>query len=143
VTAWVIWLVFAVVLGVAEIFTLTAVLGLLGAAALITSGAAALGLPLPLQLLLFALCSAGGLLLVRPIARRQRQAALLQPFGIDALVGRSARALTEINADTGVVRLNGEDWTARSLDEHLVIPAGTTVNVIQIDGATAVVYPEE
>lgn len=55
---WIIWLIAAVVLGIGEIFTFTAVLGLLGGAALITSGAAALGLPLPLQILLFAV-SAG------------------------------------------------------------------------------------
>jgi membrane protein implicated in regulation of membrane protease activity len=143
VAAWVIWLIAAVLLGVAEIFTFTAVLGLLGGAAVITSGAAALGLPLPLQLLLFAVSAGGGLLLIRPLASRQRNALLLQPFGVDALVGRTARTLTEVTADAGTIRLNGEDWTARSFDRQVVIPEGTTVNVIQIDGATAVVYPEE
>ena len=65
------------VLGVGEIFTLTAVLGLLGRAALITSSAAALGLPLPLQILLFAASAGGGLVLIRPLARQLRSAALL------------------------------------------------------------------
>jgi membrane protein implicated in regulation of membrane protease activity len=143
VAAWVIWLIAAVALGVAEIFTFTAVLGLLGGAALITSGAAALGLPVPLQVLLFAVSTGAGLLLIRPLAGRQRNAALLHPFGVDALVGRTARTVTEVTADAGTIRLNGEDWTARSFDRHVVIPAGATVNVIQIDGATAVVYPEE
>jgi membrane protein implicated in regulation of membrane protease activity len=143
VAAWVIWLIAAALLGVAEIFTFTAVLGLLGGAALVTSGAAALGLPLPLQVLLFAVSAGGGLLLIRPLAGRQRSAALLQPFGVDALVGRTAHAVTEVTADAGTIRLNGEDWTARSFDRHVVIPEGTTVNVMQIDGATAVVYPEE
>lgn len=141
--AWVVWLIAAVALGVAEIFTFTAVLGLLGGAALITSGAAALGLPVPLQVLLFAVSTGAGLLLIRPLAGRQRNAALRQPFGVDALVGRTARTVTEVTADTGTIRLNGEDWTARSFDRHVVIPADTTVNVMQIDGATAVVYPEE
>jgi membrane protein implicated in regulation of membrane protease activity len=143
VAAWVIWLIAAVVLGVAEIFTFTAVLGLLGGAAAITSGAAALGLPPPLQLLLFAVSAGGSLLLIRPLAGWQARTALLRPFGVDALVGRTARTVTEVTADAGTIRLNGEDWTARSFDRHVAIPAGTTVNVIQIDGATAVVYPEE
>ena len=142
-TAWIIWLIAAVVLGIGEIFTLTAVLGLLGGAALITSSAAALGLPLPLQILLFAAAAGGGLVLIRPLARQQRSAALLQPFGVDALVGRTARAVTDITADAGTIRLNGEDWTARSFDRNVMISAGTPVNVIHIDGATAVVYPEE
>lgn len=141
--AWIVWLIAAVVLGIGEIFTFTAVLGLLGGAALITSGAAALGLPLPLQILLFAVSAGGGLMLIRPLARQQRSAALLQPFGVDALVGRSARAVTDITADAGTIRLNGEVWTARSFDQDVMILAGTTVNVIHIDGATAVVYPEE
>lgn len=140
---WVVWLIVAVLLAVAEIFTLTAVLGLLGGAALVTSGAAALGLPLPLQLLVFALASVSGVLLIRPIAHRQSLASRLQPFGVDALVGRTGHAVTEVTARAGTVRIDGEEWTARAFDECVVIPSGATVNVIRIDGATAVVYPEE
>ena len=44
---WVVWLILAVTLGVAEIFTLTASLGLLSVAALLTTLVAALGLPVP------------------------------------------------------------------------------------------------
>jgi len=65
VDAWVIWLIIAVLLGVTEIFTLTAALGLLGAAALITSGLAAIGLPVPLQLLVFSIASAAGIVVMR------------------------------------------------------------------------------
>ncbi|WP_214370583.1 NfeD family protein [Pseudonocardia sp. H11422] len=130
---WVIWLIVAVLLGVAEIFTLTAVLGLLGGAALITSGAAAIGLPLPLQLLMFALASTAGLLLIRPIARRQSLAPRLRLFGVAALVGRTAHVVQEVTGQAGTVRIGGEEWTARALDESEVIPAGATV----------VVYPRE
>lgn len=70
---WLLWLIFAVVLGVAEIFTLTAALGMLGAAALITAGFAAIGLPLPLQLVVFTIASTAGVVLVRPIALRHMQ----------------------------------------------------------------------
>ena len=73
--AWVVWLILAVLLGVAEVFTLTAVLGLLGGAALITSGVAAVGLPPAVQLLVFAVASTAGLLLVRPIAQRYMRGA--------------------------------------------------------------------
>ncbi len=103
--AWVVWLILAVLLGVAEVFTLTAVLGLLGAAAAL-----------------------------RP---------QLERFGVDALVGRRAYALTEVTVHQGTVRIGGEEWTARSYHEDIVIPAETPVNVMQIDGATAVVYPQE
>ena len=57
---WVIWLIFSVVLVVAEIFTLTAALGMLGAAALVTAVFAAVGLPVPIQLLVFTAASTAG-----------------------------------------------------------------------------------
>ena len=141
--AWVIWLIIAVLLGLTEIFTLTAALGLLGGAALITSAFAALGLPVPLQLLLFALASAAGIVLLRPIAARHVHQPRLQRFGVEALVGRTAYVVREVTGRDGTVRIGGEEWTARALDESLVIPAGAAVDVIQIDGATAVVYPRE
>jgi membrane protein implicated in regulation of membrane protease activity len=140
---WIVWIFVAVVLGVAEVLTLTAVLGLLGAAALVTSGFAAIGLPPPLQLLVFAIVSAAGLVVLRPIARRQVQQLQVHRFGVEALVGRTAVVVEEVNGRNGMVRIGGEDWTARSLDEDQVIPAGATVCVLQIDGATAVVYPRE
>jgi membrane protein implicated in regulation of membrane protease activity len=37
------------------------------------------------------------------------------------------------------VRIDGEVWTARSLDEELVIEPGTSVQVVDIKGATALV----
>jgi membrane protein implicated in regulation of membrane protease activity len=143
VAAWVIWLIIAVLLGIAEIFTLTAALGLLGGAAVIASVFAAIGLPVPLQLLVFTLSAAAGIVVLRPIATRHMLRPQLQRFGVEALVGRTAYVVREVTGRDGAVRIGGEEWTARALDESLVIPAGATVDVIQIDGATAVVYPRE
>lgn len=140
---WILWLIAAVVLAGAEIFTLTAVLGLLGGAALLTSGAAALGLPLAGQLLVFAVTAVAGLVVLRPIALRHLLRPRLERFGVDALPGRTAHVLQEVTGHAGAVRIGGEEWSARALDESLVIPTGATVDVIQIDGTTAVVYPRE
>ncbi|AKZ54042.1 putative integral membrane protein [Streptomyces ambofaciens ATCC 23877] len=140
---WLIWLIVAAVLIVAEIFTLTAALGMLGAAALITSGAAAAGLAGPLQFAVFTAVATVTLLFVRPVALRH----LLQPqterFGVDALVGRAAYVVSEVTGREGRVRIGGEEWTARSYDETLVIPPGATVDVMEISGSTALVYPRE
>ncbi|GLP64908.1 MULTISPECIES: NfeD family protein [unclassified Streptomyces] len=140
---WLIWLIIASVLAVAEIFTLTAALGMLSAAAMVTALCAALGLPLPIQFLVFAAVATVSVLVVRPIALRH----LIQPqaarFGVDALVGKSAYVLTEVTDLGGRVRIDGEEWTARPYDETLVIPAGKTVDVIEISGATALVYPRD
>ncbi|MFI9558553.1 NfeD family protein [Nonomuraea endophytica] len=140
---WVIWIILAVVLGVAEIFTLTAALGILGVAALLTAATAALGLPIPLQLLVFTLSSAAGLFTVRPIAMRHIRQPQLKRFGVEALVGKPAYVISEVTGRDGRVRIGGEEWSARAYDETLVIPTGSTVDVIEIEGATALVYPRE
>jgi membrane protein implicated in regulation of membrane protease activity len=141
---WVIWLILAVVLGIAEIFTLTTALGLLGGAALFAGLAAVIGLPVPLQLLVFTGALAAGVVVARPIARRQlRQTPSKQRFGIQALVGKPAYVVREVTGRDGRVQIGGEEWSARAYDETLVIPAGAVVDVIEIEGATALVYPRE
>lgn len=140
---WLIWLVIAVVLGVAEIFTLTAALGVLGAAAVVPAVIAALGLPLVFQLVAFAAAATLGVLLVRPIALRHMRQPQLERFGVDALVGKRAFVLREVSDRDGLVRIDGEEWSARSFDEVTVIPEGAAVNVMRISGTTAYVYPME
>lgn len=139
---WLIWLIAAAVLAVAEIFTLTAALGLLGGAALVTAGCAAVGLPPPLQFLVFTIVAASTVLFVRPVVVRHVRQPQAERFGVDALVGRSAYVVSEVTGLGGRVRIGGEEWTARAYDETLVIPPGATVDVIEISGATALVYPQ-
>jgi membrane protein implicated in regulation of membrane protease activity len=144
--AWLIWLIIAAVLLVVEMFTLTAALGVLGVAALITAGLAALGLPIPIQLLAFTGTAALGVLVIRPLVRRQLLRPQRQRFGVDALIGRPAYVVADVSGLDGRVRIGGitgEEWTARSYDESLVIPAGSTVDVLAISGSTALVYPRE
>jgi len=140
---WLIWLVAAVVLAVAEMLTLTAALGVVGVAALVPAGLAALGLPLPVQLVAFAAASVVGVVLVRPIALEHMRRPQLERFGVDALVGKRAFVVREVSDRDGLVRIDGEEWTARSFDDSTVIPAGAAVDVMRISGTTAYVYPLE
>ncbi|MGW7331912.1 NfeD family protein [Streptomyces sp. NPDC054840] len=140
---WLIWLITAVVLGVAEVFTLTAALGLLGGAALIAAAAAAVGVPLGWQFVVFAVAATVGVAFVRPAARRLLIPSPGERFGVDALVGGSAYVTSEVTAHSGRVRIGGEEWSACAYDETLVIPPGATVDVIEIKGTTALVYPRE
>ncbi|AXE24622.1 NfeD family protein [Streptomyces globosus] len=140
---WLLWLIAAAGLAVAEVFSLTAALGLLAAAAAVTGGAAALGLPVPWQFLLFTAVAALSLLFVRPTVLRRLQPAQEARFGVDALIGRVAYVVSEVSGRDGRVRIGGEEWTARAYDETLVIPPGTAVDVIEISGSTALVYPRE
>ena len=142
-SAWIVWLVIAAALGIAEVTTLTLALGLLAIGALAGALTAALGLPLIVQLIVFGLSSAAGLAVIRPIAVRHiRQPPLLRS-GTAALVGREALALTEVTRHSGRVRIGGEEWTARPYDPGVVIPQGADVDVLAIEGVTALVHPRE
>jgi len=87
--------------------------------------------------------SGAGLGFVLPIARRHIKQPPLLKTGPAALVGRSASVLEEVNRHGGRVRIGGEIWSARPYDETLVIPVGGIVDVMQIEGATALVHPRE
>lgn len=140
---WVVWLVVAVALGIAELFTLTLALGLLAVAALAAGVAGALGFGVSVQALVFIASTGAGMLVVRPIARRHMRQPPPLRSGTEALVGRSALVTEEVTRDSGRVRLSGEEWSARAFDESLTIPPGVHVDVMEIEGATAVVYPRE
>jgi membrane protein implicated in regulation of membrane protease activity len=140
---WLIWLVIAAAAGIAEIFTLTAALGVVGGASLLTAGFAAIGLPLPFQFVVFAAAATAGVVLVRPIALRHMHRPQTELFGVDALVGKHAFVVREVTDRDGRVRIEGEEWTARPFAESLVIPVGTTVDVVRISGTTAFVHPRE
>ncbi len=140
---WIVWLVLAAVLGVAEIMTTTLAFGLIAVGAVVAAVAGAAGVGLPFQLGAFAVASAAGLVVVRPIAMRHIKQPPLLRTGTSALVGRSAKVVEEITDDGGRVRIGGELWSARPYDESQVIPVGSTVNVFAIEGATALVHPRE
>jgi membrane protein implicated in regulation of membrane protease activity len=140
---WLIWLIAAAALGVAEIFTLTAALGVLAAAALITAGLAAIGLALAAQLVAFTILAVAGVALVRPAVRRLTRRPPPHRFGVDALIGEQALVTREVTGLGGRVRIGGEEWSARAYDDTQVIPVGARANVMEIAGSTAVVYPEE
>ncbi|MFJ9107202.1 NfeD family protein [Streptomyces sp. NPDC102283] len=140
---WFAWLLAAAALGVAEFFTLTLVFGLLAGAALVAAVVAGVGIGLLGQLVALGLAAVAGLALVRPVALRQMKGTPLTREGSDALIGKRAEVVREVTATHGLIKVSGEEWTARALDENQVIPVGALVDVMEIEGATAVVYPRE
>jgi membrane protein implicated in regulation of membrane protease activity len=83
------------------------------------------------------------LVLVRPIAMRHLKQPPVLRSGTAALVGRSALVLEDVTPHGGRIRIGGEEWSARPYDEMSVIPAGRMVDVMQIQGALAMVYQRE
>jgi membrane protein implicated in regulation of membrane protease activity len=144
VVSWIVWLIVAAVLGVAELLTMTFAFGLLAVAAVVAAVVGAFHLDLAVQLVAFVVAAGAGLGIVRPIAIRHIKQPPALRTGVAALVGRSAIVLEEVNEHSGRVRIEGEEWSSRPyLDESLVIPVGAKVDVMQIKGATALVYPRE
>jgi membrane protein implicated in regulation of membrane protease activity len=144
IVSWIVWLIVAAVLGVAELLTMTFAFGLIAAAAVVAGVVGAFHIGLPIQLAAFVVAAGAGLGFVRPIAIRHIKQPPALRTGVAALVGRSAIVLEEVNEHSGRVRIDGEEWSSRPyLDESLVIPVGAKVDVMQIKGATALVYPRE
>ncbi|MEA2468437.1 MAG: hypothetical protein QOJ57_2563 [Thermoleophilaceae bacterium] len=136
---WVIWVIAASALAAGEIFTLGFFLGPIAIAAALAAIVAAVGLPVEVQVAVFAVASAGSLAFIRPIARRHMRTPARLRSGTAALVGTRAVVLQRVDADHGQVKIGGEIWTARPYDEDDVFEPGTRVDVMKIDGATALV----
>jgi membrane protein implicated in regulation of membrane protease activity len=141
--SWILWLIVAAVLGTAELTVGTFDLLLLAIAALSAAAVGGLGLGIGFQVLAFAVTAVAMVTLVRPVARRHLTGHPGLRTGVAALVGREAVVLAPCDRDAGRVRIGGEEWSARSYDPHLEIPAGTRVDVFAIEGATALVHPQE
>lgn len=138
--AWVIWLIVAGLLAAGEVLSLGLVLGLIALGAVAAALVGVAGGGLALQLIAFALGSLALLGLVRPIARAHLQTPRALKSGTAALVGTRALVLERVDAHDGRVKLAGEVWSARAFDESCVIEPGTSVRVMKIEGATALVY---
>jgi membrane protein implicated in regulation of membrane protease activity len=142
----VLWIVLGIALAIAEMFTATLLLIMFSAGAFAAAGAAALGAPMLLQAIVFALVSALSIGAVRPIIRRGQRSAAESgdaPFGIEAIEGSSAMVLEEVDAEHGLVKIDGEMWTARSFDGTEVYRPGERVRVIKVRGATALVWRDD
>jgi membrane protein implicated in regulation of membrane protease activity len=141
--SWIVWLIVAAVLGVAELLTTTLAFGIIAVAAVVAAVIGTFHIGLPLQLVAFIVAAGAGLGFVRPIAIRHIKQPPPLRTGVAALVGRSAIVLEEVTEHSGRIRIGGEEWSSRPYDDSLVIPVGTKVDVMQIQGATALVYPRE
>jgi membrane protein implicated in regulation of membrane protease activity len=136
---WVLWMLAAGLLAVGEMFTLSFFLGPVAIAAVTAAIVALAGGGLVLQWLVFIAMSAASLAVLRPIARRHLRTPMQLRTGTAALVGAPAVVLERVDGRGGQVKIRGEIWSARSFDEDEAYEPGTRVEVLKIDGATALV----
>ncbi|MEV4973103.1 NfeD family protein [Streptomyces scopuliridis] len=137
--AWVWWLIGAVGLGIPLVITAMPEFGMFSAGAVAGAVTAALGGGVVAQVLVFVVVSVALVAVVRPYAARQRGASPGSATGIDALKGRQAVVLERVDGRGGRIKLAGEVWSARAYDERAAFDPGQQVDVVEIDGATAVV----
>ncbi len=140
---WAAWLGLAVILGVIEVTTLDLTFLMLAAGALAGTGVAVAGGPFVLQAIVALVTAVAMLAVVRPMALRHLRTPGPSRTGVAALVGAEAVAIERVDARSGFVKIKGEVWSARTYDPSHVIEPGRNVEVMQIDGATAVVYESE
>ncbi|MEU5837449.1 MULTISPECIES: NfeD family protein [Streptomyces] len=139
VDAWVWWLVAAAALGIPLIITAMPEFGMLAVGAVAAAGTAGLGGGAVPQVVVFAVVSVALILVVRPLARRSRAERPALASGVEALKGRQAVVLEQVDGRSGRIKLAGEIWSARALDASTTHEPGSEVDVVEIDGATAVV----
>lgn len=140
---WIAWIGLAVVLGIIEVTTLDLVFAMLAAGAFAAAVTAIVTDAVLLQALVALVVSVAMLAVVRPLALRHLRTPLAIRTGTDALIGQQGLVLEPVDGHTGRIKLKGEVWSARTYDPTVSIEAGRHVEIVQIDGATAIVYESE
>jgi membrane protein implicated in regulation of membrane protease activity len=141
VPGWLAWSIAALLLAVGEVFTPGLFfLGPVAVAAVASAVAAAVGAAVWIQLVVFVAGSFASLGLLRPIARAHLRMPAAMRTGAAALEGARAVVLQRVDQNGGRVRIGGEEWSARAFMSDQVIEPGVQVEVVKIEGATALVY---
>ena len=140
-TGWILWALLACGFGVGELLTTGFFLAPFAVGGMLAAITDAAGAGEALSLSIFIAVSLVTLVLVRPLLSRRLLQAIPTRTGAAALIGKRAIVLERIANGEGVgcVKIDGEVWTARSLDDDREIEAGTRVEVVDIKGATALV----
>jgi membrane protein implicated in regulation of membrane protease activity len=141
VAAWLAWAIAAALLAVGEIFTPGLFfLGPVAVAAVAGALAAVAGAAVWLQLVIFVASALASLGVLRPLARSHLRLPPSLRTGTAALEGAKAVVLQRVDETGGRVRIGGEEWSARAYMPDQVLEPGMQVEVVKIEGATALVY---
>lgn len=138
------WLLLAAVFIVVEIVTLGLTTIWFAGAAFVAAIAALAGANIVIQVVLFVVVSLVLLLVTRPIAMKHLDNKT-EKTNAEALVGQIALVTAEINnlLESGQAKINGMEWTARSKENNIIIPAGESVKIVEISGVKLIVEKED
>ncbi|HEX6197028.1 MAG TPA: NfeD family protein [Jiangellaceae bacterium] len=139
---WSLWIAFGIIMVIVETTTLDLIFLMVAGGAGAGAIASLLGLSVLGQALIAVAATAALLGVVRPVAKRHLHQPVAARTGVAALIGRRAVVLSTVDGTGGQIKLAGEVWTARSYDGS-TIDVGATVDVVEIQGATALVFSAE
>lgn len=132
-----VWLVVVAALVVIELLTYGLYFAALAVAALVPLILSLLGLPLWVQGLGFLVAAIAALVYVRPLIAKWQGKHPERMTNVASLVGKQATVLQDVTEDSGLVKVWGEEWTARVREG--VRMKGARVTIDEIDGATLIV----
>jgi membrane protein implicated in regulation of membrane protease activity len=135
-----IWILAAVGLAVAELFTTSFFLIMFALGAVAAAAAAALDAPVSVQAIIFVIVSLIATLGVRPVLRRHFGRDAGEPTPVAEIAGSEAIVLERVDDRAGMIKIDGEYWQARALESGQVIEPGERVHVVEIKGVTAMVW---
>jgi membrane protein implicated in regulation of membrane protease activity len=135
-----IWILAAVGLAVAELFTTSFFLIMFALGAVAAAAAAALDAPVSVQAIIFVIVSLLATLGVRPVLRRHFGRDAGEPTPVAEIAGSEAIVLERVDDRAGMIKIDGEYWQARALESGQVIEPGERVHVVEIKGVTAMVW---
>lgn len=137
------WLLIVIVMAIIEIATmgLTTIWFAGGAlAAFVTS---LFGAGLPVQIIVFIVVSFLLIVFTRPLAVKFMNKGKIRT-NAESLIGKNAVVSEDIHnlKATGAAQVNGQEWTARSVDDTVIVK-DTVVEIVEIKGVKLIVKPRE
>ena len=143
---WIVWLILAVVLIIAEIFTLGFVLFWFGVGALAAALVGFFGLGLGWQFATFAVVSIVLTAMSRTIFAKyfSHDDGIVMKSGVDSLPGKVGTVVEPSKGVLGeaAVKVFGSTWTAYPIDDETKLIAGEKVEVIEVRGSSIYVRPQ-
>ncbi len=139
-----IWLILGIGLVVAEVFTVDLFLLMLAVGAFAAAGTALVTDNLLAQVLVFSVVSVLAVGGIRPFVKRRmlHHTEDGTPLSVAAIEGAVATVVERVDTDHGLVSVEGDSWTARPFDATQVFEPGDRVKVVEVKGATALVWKD-
>jgi len=137
------WLLLAAIFIVIEIISLGLTTIWFAGGAFVAALAGLAGANLLVQVILFAVVSIILLVVTRPVAKKYLDSRT-EKTNAEALIGQNAVVLDEVNnlLETGRAKINGMEWTARSKEDSVIIPADTVAKIVDIKGVKLILEKE-